>query len=432
MNFEELALMVEAKGTKPGERYNNTRNSEGPAGVTSSPIGKSSYNPEIPEFEQKHPKDKGLGDAVEVISLLSKAVSLLKNDDTFQDQMKGIMNGFKKNRNQISAYQESVLKTKPKIIDNAWGNINRLMKIVNDPQKKQDKDYDKWVDEYNNAVELKNAHEEELEKVYSEIDGVTDRNEELNNEYLEQMVAVIRHTTKRLFNKLSQEIQEDPKASRPMTMNELDWKALEKNLSKDSEAQLQLLEMLMSPDASKNPLITFLGLQEKHYDDAKDRYFQLRRGDNYSISTDQLYRNLPLHRFVDYFYSAILKNPVIRLTTKQSNMAKNAASGDGMMDKLGHVKNEREWEEIKPELQKYIKGLKDISKDQKNSLIGLAKGPFLTRKGAANTPFKIRSSLKSAQIAESFDNLVGSYLLSTSVDHNDFKLDMIELLSPKR
>ena len=88
MNFDELALMVEAKGTKPGERYKNARNSEGPSGITSSPIGKSNYNPEIREFDQKHPADKGKGDAIEVISLLSKAISLLKNDDVFEDQIK--------------------------------------------------------------------------------------------------------------------------------------------------------------------------------------------------------------------------------------------------------------------------------------------------------------------------------------------------------
>jgi len=368
-------------------------------------------------------------DVVNVVSLLSKAISLLKNDDTFQDQMRGIMNGFKKNRNQISAYQESVLKTKPKTIDNAWGTVNRLMKIVNDPQKRNDKDYNKWVEEYKHAVALKDAHEAELEKVYNEIDDVTERNEELNNEYMEQMIAVIRHTTKRLFNKLTREINEDPKyGNRPITMHDLDWAQLEKQLSKDSEAQLQLLEMLMSPDGNKNPLIRFLDLQEEHYDESKDRYFQLRRGDNYSISTDQLYRNLPLHAFVNYFANVVLKSPAIALTTKQSKMAKNAQSGDNMMERLGNVKNEREFEELRPDLITYLKSQK-LPKDQKNSLIALANGPFLSRKGAANTPFKIRSSLKSSQISESFEEIMRRSLEGCSFDETDFKLDVIELFS---
>jgi hypothetical protein len=46
MKFEELVALVEAKGTKPGERYQNAMNAEGPTGVSSSPIGKSNYNPE--------------------------------------------------------------------------------------------------------------------------------------------------------------------------------------------------------------------------------------------------------------------------------------------------------------------------------------------------------------------------------------------------
>ena len=429
MNFDELVALAEAKGTKPGERFNNMKNSEGPSGVTSSPIGKSNYNPEIFVPKNDLPKDKGVEDVVNVVSLLSKAISLLKNDDTFQDQMRGIMNGFKKNRNQISAYQESVLKTKPKTIDNAWGTVNRLMKIVNDPQKRNDKDYNKWVEEYKHAVALKDAHEAELEKVYNEIDDVTERNDELNNEYMEQMIAVIRHTTKRLFNKLTREINEDPKyGNRPITMHDLDWAQLEKQLSKDSEAQLQLLEMLMSPDGNKNPLIRFLDLQEEHYDESKDRYFQLRRGDNYSISTDQLYRNLPLHAFVNYFANVVLKSPAIALTTKQSKMAKNAQSGDNMMERLGNVKNEREFEELRPDLITYLKSQK-LPKDQKNSLIALANGPFLSRKGAANTPFKIRSSLKSSQISESFEEIMRRSLEGCSFDETDFKLDVIELFS---
>lgn len=428
MDFKELVALAEAKGTKPGERFNNVQKSEGPSGVSSSPIGKSSYNPEIPVYDQKDPSDKGAGDAKSVISLLSKSISLLKNDDTFGDQMKGIMNGFKKNRSQISAYQESVLKTKPKTIDNAWGTINRLTKIVNDPKKQQDKDYPKWVNELQQAVATKNEHEAELNKVYDEVDGVTERNEEMNNEYMEQMISVIRHTTKRLYQQLSQSIQEDPKSQRPITMHELDWATLEKQLGKDAEAQMQLLEMLMSTDASKNPLINFLDIQEKNYDDAKDRYFQLRRGDNYSISTDQLYRNLPLFAFVNYFYSSVLKSPTIALTTKQKSIAKNAQTGDDMVTRLGDIKNEREFEEIQPDLLNYIKGLK-ISKEQKAALKSLASGPFVTRKGAPNAAFKIRSSLKASQISESFDEVAQNILKGISFDEDEYKCDMIEMLS---
>lgn len=72
----------EAKGTKPGERLKQTKDREGPAGVTSSPIGKDYYNPEklIPKVE---PKDKGSMSAKETIRTLKYALELVGSfDDT--------------------------------------------------------------------------------------------------------------------------------------------------------------------------------------------------------------------------------------------------------------------------------------------------------------------------------------------------------------
>jgi hypothetical protein len=432
MKFEELVALVEAKGTKPGERYQSAMNAEGPKGIASSPIGKSNYNPEIFTPTKKDPSDKGMGDAVAIMKLLTKAISLLKNDDVFVDQMKGIMNGFKKNRNQISAYQESVLKSKPKTIDNLWGKINKLTKIVNDPQKRKEADHEDWVEELNATIALKDAHQKELDDVYDEIDGVTERNEELNNEYLEQLFTVMKYTTKRLYNQLTQQLKKYLKADKMITipMNELDWDKLEKEVSKNSEAQLQMLEMLMSEDESKNPLLRFMALQENDYDEAKDRYFQLRREDNYSVTTDQLYRNLPLFSFVNYFYQAIIKNPVIKLTTKQAKTVKGATSDGGMLDRLGNVKNEREWDELLPDLLTYINGLK-LPKEIKKEMEKLANSAFLPVKNRPTSAFKLRTMLKNHQIEESFDDFAARILQSTEFDEIDYKLDLMEVLSEK-
>lgn len=425
MTFKQLVSLYEAKGTKPGQRFHSVQKSKGPASTVSSPIARED-NFELFKDENPLPKDKGLNDVTSIIGLLSKGLSLLKNDDVFADQMKGIMNGFKKNRNQISAYQESVLKSKPKTIDNLWGTINRLTKIVNDPKKQQEADHDKWVAELNDAIQLKDKHQAELDDVYDQIDNVTENNEDLNNEYLEQLLTAIKHTTSRLFRKLTQEIQEENPGEKPIAMHELDWNQLEKSLNKSSQAQLQLLEMLMNEDSDKNPLISFLQLQENNYNEARDRYFQLRRGDNYSITTDQLYRNLPLFAFTNFFANTILKSPPIKLTTKQSKTADKAKDGDDMLSKLGNIKNEREFEEIRPELVQYIDS-QPISDDQKNSLRALANGKFVTRKGTPNAAFKIRSSLKSSQLSESFDSFAGSVLIKTGVDQDDFALDLIEI-----
>jgi hypothetical protein len=454
MNFNQLVALFEAKGTKPGERYFNTKAQEGPAGITSSPIGKDNYNPEMREREVRHKDDKGDQggyDIAAVIGLLSKGLQLLKNDDVFEDQMRGIMNGFKKNRHQISAYQESVLKSKPKVIDNQWGEINRLTKILNNPQydaitnteqkkggftstespttAKLSNDKAKFQADLAKVTALKDENEAILNSVYDDIDGVTERNEELNNEYLEQLLTAVKHTTNRLYAKLSKDIQEEsgePHKMKPITMHELDWSMLEKQVTKDAAAQLQLLEMLGSED-NKNPLVRFMEMQEHNYNEARDRYYQLRRGDNYSVTTDQLYQNLPLFRFVSFLSNTILKAQKIALTTKQKNKLDGVTSdGGGMFDRLGSVNNERQFDELKPELMEYINGL-DLDEGQKRAVSQLASGKFVVRKGAPNAAFKIRSLLKTAQITESFDDYASRILRQTRFDVDDYKLNMIEV-----
>lgn len=429
MKFDDLyQLALEAKGTKPGERFFRASEMEGPSGMSSSPIGKSSYNPEIFKPERKDPADKGMSDQVAITKLLGKAFQLLKNDDVFADQMKGIMNGFKKNRQQISAYQENIIKTKPKHIDNLWGRINRLLTIVHDPKKRQYSDISKFEEELEALKVQKDEEQALLDDVFKQIENVAGENEEINNSYLEQMLAVIRDTAKRLYKKQSQELLSEPEVEKPriIPLHELDFEMLEKQAEKDALTQLQLLEMLFSEDSDINPLLLFLKLQEERYENSKSNFFNVSRGDNYSIAIEQLYKSLPLFNLINYFYNSIMKSPAITLNTKQKKRAKASGSGDSMISRLESVKNEREWEELKPDLLTYIKKQK-IDKDRKKMLSDIAKGPFQAVRGRANAAIKIISALKSASIMESFDELAAMYASSFQYDENDFLIDLLEV-----
>ena len=429
MEFDKLyQLALEAKGTKPGERFFRSRETNGPSGMAASPIGKSNYNPEIFTPEKKDPNDQGMADQVGIIKLLGKAFQLLKNDDVFADQMKGIMKGFEKNRRQISAYQESIIKSKPKHIDNLWGRINRLITIVNDPKKQKDSDIQDFKDELIKFKGMRDEAQAELDGVYESIENVSLENEEMNDSYLEQMLAVIRDTAKRLYKKQSEEILSDPQEKTPkiIQLHELDIEMLEKLADKDAQTQLQLLEMLFSQEASTNPLLLFLDSQKKNYDEYKNNFFEAKRGDNYSISIEQLYRSLPLFKMISYFYNVIMKNPPISLNKKQKKRIKSVAGGDNMIDRLEGIKNEKEWDELRPDLLKYIKKQK-IDKDRKKMLNDLAKGPFQAIRGRASAAIKIVSALKAAAITESFDELASIYASSFNFDRTDFLLDLQEV-----
>jgi hypothetical protein len=397
--------------------------------MSSSPIGKSSYNPVIEPRESKDPTDKGAG-AVSTIKLLGKAFQVLKNDEVFSDQMRGIMNGFKKNRYQISSYQESVLKTKPKTIDNLWGDINRLIKVVNNPEMKTHKDHGKYLAELEEVKARKDQHQEELDDVENQVENITLENEELNSHYLKQMLLVIEDTAKRLYKKQSEELQKNaisPKLNTVVPLHELDLEKLEKSVNDDYNSQLQLLDMLMSDNEDINPLLIFLNLQQIAYDEAKQRFFEVKRGDNYSIVIEQLYASLPLFRLINYFSHVILKSPSIKLTVKQSKRAQAASGADSMVKRLANVKSETQFINLKPELLEYIDEL-DVPMTQKSMIKSIANGPFITRKGSANAAIKIMSSLRSANIEESFDNFFTKIVNEKVWDDDDFKLDVMEVL----
>jgi hypothetical protein len=429
MKFDELyQLALEAKGTKPGERFFRTSEMEGPSGISSSPIGKSNYNPEIFKPEKKDPNDKGMTDQVNIIKILGKAFQLLKNDDVFADQMKGIMKGFEKNRRQISAYQESVIKSKPKHIDNLWGKINNLIKIVNSPKEKTSKDIEDFKNDLAHYKQLRDQAQSELDEVYAQIENTSLENEEINDSYLEQMLAVVRDTAKRLYKKHADEIISTPEEpqSRIIPIHELDIAMLEKNITKDLQTQLQLLDMLLSEDSNTNPLTLFLDLQRKNYDEMKNNFFEVKRGDNYSISIENLYKSLPLFKMINYFYNVIMKSPVITLTNKQKKRVDSVVGGDNMIQRLGTIKNEKEWEDLRPDLTSYIKK-QQIDKDRKKMLMDMVKAPFQPIRGRVNTAVKILSALKAAAITESFDELAAMYASSFNFDRTDFLLDLQEV-----
>lgn len=438
MKFQKLfKIVTEAKGTKPGERYFTASKSAGPSGISSSPIGKDSYNPVIEPRVSKDPIDRGAADAASNIKLLSKAFQVLKNDETFIDQMRGVMNGFKKNRSQISHYQESILKSKPKTIDNIWGDINRLIKVVNNPEMKKHKDHGKYLDELEETKAKKDQHQAEYDEVVEQVENITLENEELNDQFLDQMMVIVENTAKRLYKKYTEELLKDGVSSNKLTsiipLHELDYDKLEKSLTKDAESQLQLLEMMMADDENINPVIRFLSKQQRDYDEAKNRYFEVKRGDNYSLAIEQLYKTLPLFALINYFSHVILKSPAIKLSKKQSLKNDKLQSGGGVLGTLRTVRNEREFEELKPALTEYINEL-ESDESFKNMMLGIVNGPFKVG-NRANAAVKLSSALKADNIEdeetvkESFDNIFSNIIKEKVCDEDDFKINIMEVLS---
>jgi len=462
MEFQDLyRLVTEAKGTKPGERFNSVKNTNGPAGVSSSPIGKSNYNPELPERRDTGPRDIGFSNVQVLVRLLSKGLALLKDDETFEDQIKGALLGFKRNRKQISIEQESILKNYEKIIDKYDGQISQYTKrlfsakdtfyhtdVVKGKNKKGEDTASMNVQSYTSSGSQESSRaelEEKLEEIkakraeYSEIlentrndtDMITQENEELNNEYLDQVLTAVKYTSKRLYKiAVTAMGEEKPEFKTIVPIHELDVDMIEMKSTKDLQIQLQLLEMLMSEDENINPLIKFLALEEINYDSMKDRAFELKHGDNYSITIELLYKTLPLFKLSNFYYSVIMKKASIPLNMKQAKSLNSKTADGGILGKLDSVKSELQFDNIKPELIEYIQGL-EVSDTYRSALMSIVNGKFETRKGSPNAAFKIKSSLKSMNLTESFDDYASRILSSYQIDEDDFKIDLVEMISEK-
>lgn len=454
MEFEKmLKQLLEAKGTKPGERYQRSMESEGPSGFASSPVGKSNYNPEERVNDRKDPADQGNKIFTDIYRILSMGIGLLKNDDVYDIQMKGIMNGFKKSRKQISIDQERVLKNHQRYIDKAEGKIQDLTKKIlalkgpnimdigevkgkGKNKKVVNTSYEgsknlsnpdlfyEYDEDLRATREIQAQYEKELEDVRNQIEDIIGQNEKSNNEYLEQLMVVMKHAVNRLYEKYNTPESSEPQQfSQTIPLHELDVEMLQTKIKEDRETQMQLLEMLMSEDDSINPLLKFFELAEVRYDDMKDHAHALRNGDNYNVSVERLFNALPLFQFINYFYSVILKGAPIKLNNSQkTTMDKNA----GILTKLKNINSEVQFDAIKDEVKEFIKK-SPVSDSQKQMLIGLADGKFITRKGAPNAAKKIHSSLSTSLQTESFDDFAVSILEQYAFDQDDYILDLMEI-----
>jgi hypothetical protein len=115
MKFEELVALVEAKGTKPGERLKSAMDAEGPKGIASSPIGKSNYNPEKRvadsrwDFDPTQIGDVGKLQGSQVWNTFKNAFGLLMNNGMFKPRLRKIVLDFEEKRESLKLDNEKKL-----------------------------------------------------------------------------------------------------------------------------------------------------------------------------------------------------------------------------------------------------------------------------------------------------------------------------------
>lgn len=469
MKFNELFQKVinEAKTPNKVNAYYKASQMEGPShasaedigvkssGINTSPIGRPDFNPEKREVKGNEPKDEGMKSFVDNVRIMTKAVSLLKNSDFFNLRVRQPVKSYKESRKQISSEDEKILKSHPGQIQKMNGQIENITTVelpetydkitkakASETSKKDVSAFvekmEEKVNELNSKLEILRGsvaeYTDELNGVYARIDDINEKHEEMSEEYSEDIIDTVQKAAKELIRKMPDELAKDPSKqtfNKNVSLEELNYAMLnpdelESNI-KNAETQINLLEMLASNDPEVNPIYHFFEGAERKYEEMKDYSYQLKHGDNYSISTERLYSSTPFYQFVRYIYSAILKEPKIALNKNQQKKVGSKITEDPLLTKLKDAKTQEEFEAIKPEVLNFI-DKSNAGLTQKKELKKMANGPFNRRGTKVSTI--LYSTFKSMMntMTESFDDYAAHILQEYSLDDDDFKLDLMEIL----
>jgi hypothetical protein len=163
MKFQDLVLLIEAKGTKPGQRYKSAQDSTGPAGISASPIGRSDYNPEKRtndkrEFfdnsnvskEQKAATKNAYQEESRMRSRMGTAFALLFNEPIFFKKFKKIISE-RLIIHQINAEDERNFNIFKDAVDRAKGKSTEARNEHDDYVK----ELRKWEEDKERSEEIK-------------------------------------------------------------------------------------------------------------------------------------------------------------------------------------------------------------------------------------------------------------------------------------
>lgn len=391
MQFKKLAdLIIEAKGEKPGQRFHGASQATGPAGISSSPIGRSDFNPQDPVPIKGHIADTKAKSVRDTEKILRNAFRVIKGNATFRDRLNALLSTFAKKRKQIRADQEKVLSDYPGQIDKYFGEKTRLEKIIQaiGPDDDRTKAFTKDLEATEEKLE---EYSEELENVRQQALNIIGINEDNSTDYQDQIINLVQYTSDEEYDKLLAEMSDREKAEIKLrSLDELEPELLDDDQLDKDEHRLELLNVLQSKDPDENPLIKFFTLANQKYEEAKlsDAHFKGVSRNTQNVSVEMLYNRLPTSNFI-YFYNASKEDlPVRKITGKRRKQMKATSPILGILD---GIKSEEDFVKQRYEL-KDLAGELDIDAGRMNAVLGVIDGPY--KKRGTTAVQKIRGMLK--------------------------------------
>jgi hypothetical protein len=249
-------VFSEAKDERPGMRYKRSREMGAPEGMSSSPIGKDYFNPEVYKPRTDGPRDVRSAGVSGTKKTLSFALDIVARDPEFRDRFNDII---------APHFQlASDLRVELKRLEGTLERLGRLEKTKARLEKENPPDLDKIakVDErIDELTEIAQKHEINISRLDNEIEqNINDRSS------LEEMTYIVKAAAQSLVDSMSED------AKRSLTSNS--FKSLaDLNLNivdDDPELKLFLKEIILNPD-SFDPLEKLYELVLGQREDAKER-----------------------------------------------------------------------------------------------------------------------------------------------------------------
>jgi predicted nucleic acid-binding Zn-ribbon protein len=338
-------------------------------------------------------------------------------------------------------------------IDNQHKRLAKLEGIYDETQynettlnflKARIVDNQKKVSDLTKKVEANKAEWEELIARTTQIE----ENNQKNNDYaLEQFKHLITSSARKLGMKLRNE------SSNKERLNDLSQVQWDTSLaSADTKTKIAMLDSLASSDPNINPVLGYVdrfaksyygdegeGGEAIHVKELDSREFNPQL----NISKTRDYNNLPFVRLLR-IYSAIregAKNPQIPLVGVDMNQHNKAyaALKTALTEEAKRKPVDREWDDriFKSAMVIHIKDLA-IPDKEKQDLYDWLNKPWSVNKRGFTMPMQLMSRIdsyckdvKKAQElqAESFDRYYDKIIQGIRYNEDDFKLDMVEILT---
>lgn len=313
-----------------------------------------------------------------------------------------------------------------------------LEKHVLDSLKGDIFDYDKKMADLTKKLD---KNKEEYEELLTRTQNIEANNQENNDKALEQFKLLINSSARKLAMRLRNEAKTK---NRLDPSQEINWD----DIPKDEATKIGMLDALASSNPTINPILGYI-----------DRFAQVYYGDEgedgenihvkelderefnpqLNITKVRDYNNLPFVKLLK-IYSAIrkgVKSPLISLDSV--NIPQHNAAYSQLRDQLTTISNNREEWDNTMFKNSIILGIKDleIPEKSKDDLIEFLNKPWTSNKRGFDSPLQLLSRIDSyckdikAIQKESFDSYTNKILEYASFDEDDFKIDMIEILSYK-